>query len=127
MCLFYTPHQRIYTYIFFSKPSRRVGCDTRSVLKQSLTDLNFEISFYTDRHTMDEGSSQHYFFHGLRENERIGTILLGISAVGSTIRHIQGPDLGSRIYIYIYIYIYILPSIFTCMYMVGQMFMDHRW
>ena len=39
------PGMYIYTYIIFTNPSARAGCDTRSIFKRSLAGLNSEFSF----------------------------------------------------------------------------------
>ena len=53
----YTTVQKIFVLgildliCIYPTPLPRTGCDTRSIFKQSLTDLNLEFSFYTSWHS----------------------------------------------------------------------------
>ena len=68
---------------YLPNPSARVGYDTRSIFKRSLTGLNSEFSFsQTSCLTKaEEPSLPYYFTHSWRENNWIHSFPKGISAM----------------------------------------------
>ena len=79
----------------FTNPSARVGYDTRSIFKPSLTGLNSEFSFsYTSCFSKaEELQSALLFTHSWRENNWIHTFPKSISAMWNAISLVQ--DLNS--------------------------------
>ena len=76
---------------FFTNPSTRVGYDTKSIFKWSLTGLNSEFFLLLDKlpHQGWRNQSVLLFTHSWRENNWIHTFPKGISAMWNAISVVQ--------------------------------------